>query len=303
MAERRLEPNELAEAGPSITRDLPLDLIDPNPANPRRTLQEVDALAESIGDPTIGLLQPILVRRMGERYEVLAGHRRRAAYLLLAEREPANARWKAIAAVVRTSDDQDAYAQLIASQAHAKPWTAREEAAALEVLAVDHTLVQIGAMLHKSHQWVGGRLKIYADVTLSAYVQTGRLPVAVAQELLPLKQPDLLRQYADRAVAESWSHVTARAEVRKLRLDRQVAELGRQVTALLDLLSSIDGTKIPIEAFRDLYVLRGRIDVLGQQARGESGPRLPTIEQAERAAGVKPGQPDRKVRRTRLRID
>lgn len=304
VAERRLlEPHELAEQGPPEAIRLPLNLVDPSPSNPRRALQDVAALAESIRDPAIGLLQPILVRRMGDRYEVLSGHRRRAAFLALAEQEPLNAAWKTIPSVVRTAGDQDAFTLLLTSQTHIARWTPREEAAALETLAVDHTLAQIGALVHKNIDWVSTRLRVYADAVLSAYVQTGKLSAGVAQEFLIVKDAQQRRAFADQAVADQWTREHARAEVRKLRIDAQLRELGRRVQEMLELLSAIDATRIPIEAFRDLQVLRGRIEALSEQARGESTPRMPSIEEAERAAGVRRGQPDRKKRRTRLRID
>ena len=57
--------------------------------NPRRRLRNVDELAASIR--TYGLLQPLVVREVGgprDQYLLVAGHRRRAALKLLAERYP-----------------------------------------------------------------------------------------------------------------------------------------------------------------------------------------------------------------------
>jgi hypothetical protein len=58
-----LDPHELAVAAPPEAIALPVDLIDPNPRNPRGKLVEIDALAENI--KRFGLLQPITVRRQG----------------------------------------------------------------------------------------------------------------------------------------------------------------------------------------------------------------------------------------------
>src|SRR6185436_17391320 len=67
---------------------IPLDLIVPNPKQPRRSFdeQELRELADSLRDH--GLLQPILVRPLpGGRYELVAGERRwRAARLAELER-------------------------------------------------------------------------------------------------------------------------------------------------------------------------------------------------------------------------
>jgi hypothetical protein len=70
-----------------------------------------------------------------------------------------------------------------------------------------------------------------------------------------------------------------------------------------DILSRHDGSKLSIDLFRDLQVLRGRIDVLAEQARG-TAPRMPTVTEAEASAGVTEqakARAETKRRQTRLR--
>jgi ParB family chromosome partitioning protein len=78
------------QAGAEL-RELPIELISPNPRQPRRGFDQsaLDALAASLGEQ--GILQPILVRpRPGGRYELVAGERRwRAARIAGLERIPA----------------------------------------------------------------------------------------------------------------------------------------------------------------------------------------------------------------------
>src|SRR4030095_12590063 len=59
-----------------IVNELDIDLIQPNPEQPRTRFTEsaLDELAQSIASN--GVVQPILVRRKGERYEIVAGERR-----------------------------------------------------------------------------------------------------------------------------------------------------------------------------------------------------------------------------------
>jgi ParB family transcriptional regulator, chromosome partitioning protein len=59
---------------------IPVDKIEPNPYQPRRIFpqQELDQLAESISE--IGLLEPILVRKIDDRYQIAAGERRWRAH-------------------------------------------------------------------------------------------------------------------------------------------------------------------------------------------------------------------------------
>ena len=82
---------ESPEAAGQELRELSVELIAPNPQQPRRRFDEasLEALAASVGDT--GVLQPVLVRpRPGGRYELVAGERRwRAAKLAGLETVPA----------------------------------------------------------------------------------------------------------------------------------------------------------------------------------------------------------------------
>lgn len=279
---RLLEPNELAEIGPSPTRSLPLDLIDPSPRNPRVTLDEVDVLADNIA--TFGLLQPITVRPIGDRYELIGGHRRTAALKLLREREPHNPSWRVVDALIRVADDERANLMRISAQVHSRAWKPREEAAALEQLVLSGmTLKQVGQALNRTESWASKRLRVYADSVLSGYVQTGRLNTGVADVLVSVKDPAVRRDLAEQAAAEGWSQIQAQRAMRKLTLDSQLREVARRAAELAEILSSIDPKRLPTSATRDLWVLHGRIEVL---ARGGT-PKIPTIEQAQRVAGVR----------------
>ena len=75
-------PAPVAEIKQQPQREVDLDLIDPNPLQPRTRFDDakLQELAESIS--SAGLVQPIVVRRKGERFEIVAGERRwRAAQI------------------------------------------------------------------------------------------------------------------------------------------------------------------------------------------------------------------------------
>jgi ParB family transcriptional regulator, chromosome partitioning protein len=77
-----------SQSGQDVT-ELPVDLISPNPNQPRTDMDEarVEELADSI--KKVGVLQPIIVRPMGDRYQIIAGERRwRASRLADLERVP-----------------------------------------------------------------------------------------------------------------------------------------------------------------------------------------------------------------------
>lgn len=283
---RLLSEQELAEAGPPEAIRIPIDLVDPNPRNPRIRLPEVDQLAANVRE--FGLMQPIFVRRAGDRYEVIAGHRRRAAFLWLHDQEPFVDRWLAIPAVVVSADDDLSELMLISAQAHIAAWKPREQAAALERLAMTGmTLKAIGERLNRTESWASKRLRVFADSVLSGYVQSERMQSGVAEELLRVRDPQQRKALADRAVAETWNQSRARIEANATLRISPTDQLGQRGNELLDLLSGINGRDVPVNVFRDLMILRGRLESLADEARGTPTPRIPTIEAAERAAGVR----------------
>ncbi|MFQ5669774.1 MAG: ParB/RepB/Spo0J family partition protein [Acidobacteriota bacterium] len=58
----------------TIGRQIPLDLVDPGPNQPRREFSGIQELVASIQEK--GILEPILVRPKGDRFEIIAGERR-----------------------------------------------------------------------------------------------------------------------------------------------------------------------------------------------------------------------------------
>jgi len=95
------EPEEQAATGNQEPADtIPVSLIDPNPFQPRTHFapEELNELAESVRAK--GIIQPVLLRRFGDRYQLVAGERRwRAAQI---------AGLDAIPAMVRDLDDREA---------------------------------------------------------------------------------------------------------------------------------------------------------------------------------------------------
>lgn len=260
MAVRLLAPAEFALVPPDILSDdtrIPLGLLDAAAHNPRTKLIEIEALAASIDHYT--LLQPIVVRRVGGRYELIGGHRRVAAYRLLHERNPRDARWSMIPAVVRRTDDETAGLMGIASQVHCVRWTPREEAAALEILASTRTLREVGELVHKSEGWVSKRLRLYNDSVVSAYVQTGQLVAGVAEELLLTPTIEQRRELAEQACLEAWSASRARSEVRRLKVDGGTRELGQRVQQLEEVLVRLDDSHITAEMAHRLRILQDHI--------------------------------------------
>jgi ParB family transcriptional regulator, chromosome partitioning protein len=105
---------------------IPLELVDPNPFQPRKSMasDRLEELARSIR--STGIVQPIIVRRSGERFQLIAGERRwRAARLAALESVPA---------IVRDISDQEALELAITENA------LREDLSAIEMAEAYHAL-------------------------------------------------------------------------------------------------------------------------------------------------------------------
>ena len=144
-----------SRADESGLREIPLDLVTPNPRQPRRDFDEeaLLALAESIRSR--GILQPVVVRPVaGGTYELVAGERRlRAARLAELERIPA---------VVREADDWERLDLALAENMARVDLNAVEEARACAMLVEDLGLTkgEVGRRVGKSRVAVSNLIRL-----------------------------------------------------------------------------------------------------------------------------------------------
>jgi ParB family chromosome partitioning protein len=212
-----------------LVHRLPVDNIRLSGRNPRVNLPALDELADSLREH--GLLQPIVVRRIAAGgYELIAGHRRLEAARTLG--------WAEISAVVRDDSQEQAYILTLVENLQREDLSAREEAAALEVLVRERgwTTRQIGQAIKRSHMYVSRRLRVFEDPALAPLVLEHKLAVSTAEELLRVPDVGERKALARRAVKEGWERAQVRAmlEARAdgAEMERSVpssGELGRQV--------------------------------------------------------------------------
>lgn len=132
---------------------LPLALIDPHPANVREQLGDLTDLAESIRRK--GVLQPVVVQPHGDRFRLIAGHRRCAA-AHLAGRD-------VVPAVVRVDvTDAQVVEAMLEENTHRRRLNPIEEARAYRALLADgtRTQAQVAAAVGVSHMTVSKRLAL-----------------------------------------------------------------------------------------------------------------------------------------------
>ena len=111
--------------GDPIGRLVPIDLLDPNPQQPRQVMGDLSELMASVAEK--GIIEPLIVRQRGNRYQIIAGERRYHAAVQVGLRE--------VPVVVREVDDAEVMELALVENLQRKDLTAFEEAEALHQLA------------------------------------------------------------------------------------------------------------------------------------------------------------------------
>jgi ParB family chromosome partitioning protein len=182
-------------------REIPVDLIQPNPRQPRRDFDQDALLALSDSIKSRGLLQPLVVRPLaGGKYELLAGERRlRAAKL-------AELAW--VPAVVRQADDWERLDLALAENMARVDLNPIEEARACAMLVDDLGLskAEVGRRVGKSRVAVSNlvRLLELPDDALEL-IESGALSEAHGRAILTAKDHDSRRRLARSARDRGWS--------------------------------------------------------------------------------------------------
>lgn len=114
-----------ASAGTPIGRLVPIEQIDPNPNQPRQVMGDLSELIASIAEK--GILEPLVVRQRGERFQIVAGERRYQASVQVGLRD--------LPVVIRDVDDTGMLELALIENLQRKDLTPFEEAEALQGLA------------------------------------------------------------------------------------------------------------------------------------------------------------------------
>jgi ParB family chromosome partitioning protein len=114
-----------ASAGSPIGRLVPIDQVDPNPDQPRQVMGDLSELMASIAEK--GIIEPLIVRQRGGRYQIVAGERRYQASVQVGLRE--------LPVVIRDVDDSEIIEVALVENIQRKDLGPFEEAEALQTLA------------------------------------------------------------------------------------------------------------------------------------------------------------------------
>ena len=168
-------------------RELAIADIAPHPGQPRRHFDDkaLDELAASIG--ARGVLQPIVVRRAGDRYQIVAGERRwRAAQ---------RAQLHTIPAIVRAFDEAATLEVALIENIQREQLNAIEEGEAYRRLIDEHghSVDRLGQLLHKSRSHIANLMRLLdLPPSVRTMVADGRLSMGHARALLGVEAAEAL---------------------------------------------------------------------------------------------------------------
>jgi len=168
-----------------MVREIPVGEIRPNPFQPRKHFDaaELDELKASIAE--YGVLVPVIVRRRGDGYELVAGERRWRACAAL-ERPT-------IPAIVRASDDRETLELAIVENLQRADLNPLEEAAGFQYLIDEYDLTQeeLARRLGKSRPAVANALRLLGlSDSIKAMLVDGRLSAGHGRALLAVPDPE-----------------------------------------------------------------------------------------------------------------
>jgi len=227
--------------------ELYLDDIIPNRFQPREVFNEdaLKELSESIKEH--GIIQPIIVRKLGDKYEIIAGERRYKASVL--------AGMTKIPAIIRNLDDKEASKVALLENLQRKDLTPIEEARTYQkILELDSiTQEELGKSMGKSQAAIANKMRL---LSLPDEVQEALLHDKIserhARSLLNLDTPDEQISMLNRIINERLTVRELDAEIKK--------QTGENVEVIDNKTAMVETAPIVQEEPEDLYDFDFSID-------------------------------------------
>jgi ParB family transcriptional regulator, chromosome partitioning protein len=179
---------------PSGPMQIAIDLIEPSPYQPRTRFREeaLDELARSI--QSSGIIQPLVVRPVGNRYQLIAGERRwRAAQ---------RAGLTSVAAIVHQVPDELALEMTLVENIQREDLNAMEQARAFERLMDEFNATQeaVAERTGKDRATVANAIRLLKlEPTIQDWIEEGKLTAGHGRALLAVLDSQMRMRYAQRA--------------------------------------------------------------------------------------------------------
>lgn len=227
--------------GPVV--ELPIDSISANPKQPRKDFDDkaLHDLSESLKQS--GLLQPVVVRRSGEAYQLVVGERRwRAAKMAGITRIPA---------VLRDATDAETLELALVENLLREDLNPMEEAEAYQRLLAEFgwTQEELAQRVARDRSSVANCLRLLKlPDTIQADLRTGRLAMGHARALLSLDSPADQLKLREEILAHSWSVRTTEQGVQAKRAQptRRTLRRSPELAAVEDALRVALATRVRI---------------------------------------------------------
>lgn len=225
---------------------LPIEQVKPNPFQPRKNFgsEHMENLIQSIKEK--GIIQPVLVRRVGEFYELIAGERRlRAANIL---------ELKEIPAIIKDTEDKDSLEISLIENIQREELNPIEEAHAYQYLIEKFKVTQerIGEVLGKSRVSVANLLRILKlPQEIQEEIKKERISFAHGRALLEVEDINTQRLLAQEIIAKGLSvrELESLIKARRPKAFKRSKSLGAREPAMAFLegeLQHILATKVSI---------------------------------------------------------
>lgn len=199
------ELEDMRVAQPNAKKDeavleLELDQIEPNRQQPRKYFDETALEELAVSLKTYGMIQPIVVKKSGEYYEIIAGERRwRAAKIAGMEKVPV---------VVKKWEDAEAFEAALVENLQREDLNPMEEAESYLRLQEEFGLSQekIAEKVGKSRSAITNSLRLLQlDPRVRNFVVENKLTGGHARTLLPITDGDLQFELAEHIIEEGLS--------------------------------------------------------------------------------------------------
>jgi len=171
-----------------------IDLIDPSPYQPRTRFAEaaLEELAQSIR--ASGIIQPLVVRKIGSRYQLIAGERR--------WRASQRAQLLRVPAILREVSDEQALELTLVENIQREDLNPVEQARAFERLMEQFHLTQdeVAARTGKERATVANSIRLLSlEAPLLAWIEEGKLSAGHGRALLAVEDRKLRNDLAQKA--------------------------------------------------------------------------------------------------------
>ena len=223
---------------------IPIEELDRDERQPRQVFdgERLEELAASIRAK--GVVQPILVRKEGGRFRIIAGERRWRAAQLAGLRE--------VPAIVREASAKDAFEIALIENLQREDLNPIEEAEAYKRLVDEHGLTQesVAQRVGKDRSSVANALRLlHLPREIKAALMGGELNMGHARALLGLAEAEAIKRAAGEVMGKKLSVRATEQLVRKLKAGKphgKKREESAQVRSLIDQIQRSLGTKARI---------------------------------------------------------